>query len=608
MALTTTRVIFTLRDYKGAVVAQTISSTILITDDHKNSNSSMYAEAFSQPPSSIGIRVNGAGNSAGKNVGYGCQPFVPTKRRRSTKVPSHLAMTPANDWEQPATSLPDDRYPFTFAWRPESRIAESYSESFGEAFTGNYAVGRIPATFGPIIDMALIQTSSKVVRPPQYTGTPRISRIVPSQGSCAGGIEITVLGADFVDGLTVMFGDTPAPDTMCYSPSTLLCRLPPHERPDTVAVTLKNMECTPHTDGIPVFKYVDDVEKELMALALQVLGMKMKGHTGSREIALSILSEHGFSIDRDPGLLASDIRSELSTEGTLLACLEAMDLDQGLRPALLNHRNKAGQTMLHLGCALGMERFTAALLARGTKPNALDSNGYTALHFAALWKKTDVVRKLLLSGADAGIRTRNGETAADLGESEAIVQATWSIARVRSRSGSASKSRSSSVSPQNIDYDTPPAGPETEKNMLPSTMAAWREQLVEQLSVHFNFDWINAADYNPMAKFNRWNALIPPFPQREACEYKWSELFSPPAYDDLFPAKPAVAEKATSTFDLKDLHRRILRDEPLTVQQREEYKDHMARMRKMRRIKNDRVLYLFWVWSCCYLSSILLTA
>jgi hypothetical protein len=74
------------------------------------------------------------------------------------------------------------------------------------------------AQVGPRISMPP-QSQARQIPPDVYQGhphepdtppIPEISRLVPHEGTCRGGIEVTVLGRGFVEGLTVVFGDTPA--------------------------------------------------------------------------------------------------------------------------------------------------------------------------------------------------------------------------------------------------------------------------------------------------------------------------------------------------------------------------------------------------------------
>ncbi|KAI5852145.1 hypothetical protein BZA05DRAFT_337350 [Tricharina praecox] len=530
------QVIFTLKDHNGNVVAQTISSTIVITDDHKNTAATnatglpdgsiaMPADQMSpvqapprqmagypqqafmvsqtqqgqerlrgytpQPPNGINFPMHMDQSPSpqtpmrGSLSPGGHQP----KRRKGSKVPTNLTMTPSEPTQFHRPQFDGGNMAFTRnhaevprqQWLntgPVSPIAqpdeaffvnttnwmspvETNGNGFGRAL-GSPEFNSIPTTptmfsrhqlpnqmMSPQFPHGMLALEQQIrqgqahVDEMQISG-PFISRVVPGEGTCRGGIEITILGRAFAQGLTVMFGDLPANDTTCYSDSTLLCRLPPNPNAGPVVVTLKNIERPHQAIGVPVFTYVDDIEKELMALALTVVGMKMKGEMGtSKQVALAILRDNGVGEDEiESTRNGGGNQRAMDLEALLLTCLDVIDMDESPHPATLGQRNKSGQTMLHLACMLGMQKFVAALLARGVYVDSTDKNGYTPLHFAALHKRSDVVRRLLMNRADAGLRTRGGETAADLGESDQIVRATRSVHQIHSRH----HSRSSSVS------------------------------------------------------------------------------------------------------------------------------------------------------------------
>lgn len=50
------------------------------------------------------------------------------------------------------------------------------------------------------------------------------------------------------------------------------------------------------------------------------------------------------------------------------------------------------------------------LLTRGARPDATDSNGYTALHVAAINDQSEIVTALVRAGADPNIPDRDGTT------------------------------------------------------------------------------------------------------------------------------------------------------------------------------------------------------
>lgn len=54
------------------------------------------------------------------------------------------------------------------------------------------------------------------------------------------------------------------------------------------------------------------------------------------------------------------------------------------------------------------------LLERGANPNAKGSNGYTAIHIAAINNRGEIITELARRGADVNVRASHGETAFEL--------------------------------------------------------------------------------------------------------------------------------------------------------------------------------------------------
>jgi len=71
----------------------------------------------------------------------------------------------------------------------------------------------------------------------------------------------------------------------------------------------------------------------------------------------------------------------------------------------------AGQSLLHLGAALGFERLLKELLRCNIDHDLQDANGFTALHFAALYGHLGCAQLLAYEGADTDIVDIWGRTA-----------------------------------------------------------------------------------------------------------------------------------------------------------------------------------------------------
>ncbi|BGP01814.1 hypothetical protein RTG_01799 [Rhodotorula toruloides ATCC 204091] len=130
----------------------------------------------------------------------------------------------------------------------------------------------MPASFTP---SWTLQQQPNQLQP--LAPAPRIGRLIPGEGPVHGGIEITVLGENFVRDLVCVFGDTPAA-THYWSNNTLVCVLPPSANPGPVVVGIKGVPLTVEQGtGLQLFTYKDDSDRSLLELALQVVGLKMTG-------------------------------------------------------------------------------------------------------------------------------------------------------------------------------------------------------------------------------------------------------------------------------------------------------------------------------------------
>lgn len=95
--------------------------------------------------------------------------------------------------------------------------------------------------------------------------TPKIHRLIPATGPTYGGVEITILGADFHPNmqLNCVFGDALATSTQRWSDNTLVCLLPPSPTPGVVSVWFDGIP--KEEDGSPpaLFVYTDDTDRAL---------------------------------------------------------------------------------------------------------------------------------------------------------------------------------------------------------------------------------------------------------------------------------------------------------------------------------------------------------
>ncbi|KAI0696693.1 hypothetical protein BC835DRAFT_1341025 [Cytidiella melzeri] len=273
--------------------------------------------------------------------------------------------------------------------------------------------------------------------------TPKIHRLIPAHGPTYGGIEITVLGANFHPNtqFTCVFGEARAASTHRWSDNTLVCLLPPTATAGVVAVWFEGMP--KDEDGTPpsLFVYQDDTDRALMELALQVVGLKMTGRIeDAREVAMRIVNTtgtdnlNGPTSDAASGAMqlaaalnfSADVRRVLLSgagkgpelEKLVLDFLTVLDTPLTVRTrataSAISHANASGQTLLHLATFLGFAMVVDFLIAHDIDLDARDRNGFTALHFAALSKSAPCARLLMKAGAALDIVNALGKTPAEI--------------------------------------------------------------------------------------------------------------------------------------------------------------------------------------------------
>jgi len=312
-----------------------------------------------------------------------------------------------------------------------------------------------------------IDSSQKLYNPNGYTinrmnqtipseNAPYINRLIPNEGPLSGGIEVTVLGVNFMEGLVVLFGDTEA-QTQYYSQSTLICILPPAQIPGPVPVAVKSYSFNIPIQNLMIFNYKNESDKQLMELALQVVGLRMTGKIDdARNIAMKIVSISdstedyskqdmgaegrtktcGIGLTKDDPILKSSMNVlqryimdlniqnkpynngvlEInSLENEVIQCLASIiSPDEPFEEEEINLATAAGQTLLHFAVLLNMTSLIKWLLALDINIDNADINGNTALHLAVLMLNPLVVKILVSHDADLYCENCNGKTPLDM--------------------------------------------------------------------------------------------------------------------------------------------------------------------------------------------------
>lgn len=318
----------------------------------------------------------------------------------------------------------------------------------------------------PSVNMALsgmTLSSPATAMAPQPNPFPHITRVMPASGPVQGGIEITLLGANFSpEALTtacIAFGENIVPfgpTVQIFSNSALICSLPPRSVAGPVEVKLVGVrEMAPGVASpAPIFTYTDEGDKDLMIHALQILGWQNSGQwQDPRSVAMGILGGGGsgggmsglMQSDADMGFggggftFAAANRNGVNVRGPHQATqpggrrnVEALVLNV-LRSArnpetdTINHLSAphpaTGQTILHRACALGYQTLVSALIGWGADVDLTDKNGFTPVHFACFYGHLKCIDILVRQGrAHLEGRDHQGRTPLDVCGTEGAIE------------------------------------------------------------------------------------------------------------------------------------------------------------------------------------------
>ncbi|WFD19927.1 hypothetical protein MCAP1_002169 [Malassezia caprae] len=435
-------IVFTLRNSQGDFIATGSTPPIMIMDDHKSTSqyaqSSRISDSRQKQNSSEDASLSPRSVDGTFRTRERPKPYDdPNSARRRARTHHDMSQSPLDPSRM--SFVMKGSQPFSGVDASPSRhsLDPLSPSSLGQSTLGtmpdpsSLLTSNMDQLLAPLPDMVMQAAESSVVT------APRINKLVPAEGPTTGGIEVTVLGENFTEGIHCVFGDTPSTDTRVWSSTTLVCILPPSSRPGPVIVSLQGSpdvhSASQDSQPLQLFTYIDSTDRALMELALQVVGLQMTGQMASaRDVAMRIVSASRGS-DQSASSYSKDVQTTLapnakemlsmglrlyssnasklpSIQDSLLGFLTLLDVDINRSPHLnaIFACNTRGHTLLHLAVMHNLHRLVADLLRRGCPVNARDINGYTALHFAALHGWATVTKLLLQHGADPFEATAEG--------------------------------------------------------------------------------------------------------------------------------------------------------------------------------------------------------
>lgn len=589
------RALFVVRDYQGKVVARGSTSSIVITDDHK---------ATSQK-ASIGMKRPSEGVDEDPSPSPEVDP--PRKRKQASRAPSFVSHTRPAYKSATTTANPSPRFsPVatpSFMQSPLSPQPNGYKRTSSLDNLSLLMSRPVSAALSPR------DSPSHVLSPPTQSvderlyqeNIPAIQRIIPGSGSIRGGIEVTLLGSGFTGTLVPKFGENKSSTNHCWNSTTIVTLLPPSRIEGPVVVTFDGF-----TMPVPqVFTYFDDTDHQLIELALQVVGLKMNGRLeDARDIARRIVkSTTAFddaSVQQLQNSAASSRRAtNLSLdhlENLLLKCLDLIDSFASNYTPNWQHPTSEGQTMLHLAACLGLNRFAAALLERGSRLDVQDKSGYTPLHFAGLHQNETLIALFLYHGANPQQHTYTGETYLQLKDkcsSVPISQASY-IFNESLDSESESDGEEEAAHPDDVRI--------TKSHRLMAYLESWRDVAGFRKSA---LPPIHEGDASPTQSKNLWDLMYPNTGNLlydvddDACTVtSISTVQAPPRYEEIFPAgSSSTADFSGAALDDEKPEVVVAETErvvqPVVVPSEEEVLEAWKNKRK--KIQNDRMFLYFWL-------------
>lgn len=274
----------------------------------------------------------------------------------------------------------------------------------------------------------------------QHQQSPTIQRIIPAQGPLRGGIEVTLLGFNFQPGLQVKFGANLALSTHCWSDSTIVTYLPPASQPGQVLVSLENHEAIlTNVQQQQIFTYTDDTDKQLIELALQIVGLKMNGkleeakNIARRIVGTDASGQSGSSPNSSVSNAPTDSPTKqaeiegniewfnsahkaveqltsatLATEEILINFLSLVDLPNC--PIIIPNWqlcNEQGQTLFHLATLKNYKHLIGFLITHGSKIDVKDNQGITPLFLASMCGHRELIRTFIECRSNWNLKLSN---------------------------------------------------------------------------------------------------------------------------------------------------------------------------------------------------------
>lgn len=609
------RAFFVVRDHLGTVVARGSTKSIMITDDHKATNLKTSSTGVKRSNSDVDAPDHSAVSTRQSSpvqdeptFAESSQVSQPAPRKRKTveqkSVTQSFAMpkpdgkrvTAVPQRHRSAVTSPQSFSPIstpTFDFALHSPV--SPRQNGISAYQRTSSLDNLSSLMSRSVMPIPSPNASpvNVLSPPkqsvddwvaQDSNLPTIQRIIPASGSIRGGIEVTLLGNGFINGLVAKFGENNSVSTHCWSSTTIVATLPASRFPGPVVVTFEGFAMP----DPQLFSYYDDTDRQLIELALQVVGLKMNGRLeDARDIARRIVgsgpgSDPNQVHQRNSAYIRATNMSLDNLDSLLLKCLDLIDCYQSNYMPNWQLANSEGQTMLHLAASLGLKQFPLALLARGLSADIQDKTGFTSLHFAALHHHDHLITLLLRHGASPHLRTYSGITYTQLREE--VVEPPITQRSFKFNDDGDSSDDSDETEEEILDEPHPDL-----TQRVSSYIASWRDAAVLRMTSPV-FETAEEPQHH-IVDSNLWDLM---YPNTGEISLQPDTSTMPPSYEEIFPdGSSSGADFSRAALDDKPSTQEETPAEEEGVPSEEEVLEAWKNNRK--KLQNDRMFLFFWL-------------
>jgi uncharacterized protein len=295
-------------DSTGRIVGAGHTAPIMITDDHKSTGAKLFqpdsqdieassatpniptkpgskrkhADGFDSSKKRARSTLESATASPRSSIASLDSPSaIPTREASPAHMFNHsfaslASASPSTPPTSDGSHLELPLLPLTSALSPS--MGDNADPMLGQAFSPTIFFPTTPPSPGVIPSNVFAQNITPSAAMPQYpfmffqptqsslaTPKPKVHRLIPAQGPTHGGIEVTVLGANFLAGMQLdcVFGDAVASSTHRWSENTLVCVLPPRTSSGVVEVWFKGLAKDEDSSPPCLFTYTDESDRSL---------------------------------------------------------------------------------------------------------------------------------------------------------------------------------------------------------------------------------------------------------------------------------------------------------------------------------------------------------